>query len=358
MRRRAFLAIALALAPATLLAGCVSCPSGPPVTARGIGPGTDARAGLAGFTLAVRVVADDGAPIEGAGVVVYWSGDGVSGWGGDVVLVDERGERVVVVASPGETPRSPAPDRTHRLRTESGGEVVARVPASRVVGVVAAAEGFTEEWIPALATGESSARDAIEVRLYRASLNVTIDGTWGGPGAASTAAATRSAYAWDPAPLPFGEGDAQRGYVQRVASLSARISWTNAPTSIADLGIGMGPSEDDPSFVADDADEAAPGAHEESFSLDADALREIGVLGSGESFIGPASDTGFVAPFGLAYTLEIRADFDTARAFFATCANGVQDSGGLPGASVPGWGSVGAIAAIALVAIVARKPRC
>lgn len=349
MRIGALVAFAFAVASATVLSGCVECARGPPVSARDVGARTDSSGGTGSFTLAIRVVeAPGGAPVEGAGVVVYWSSVAAGDWDG--VLVTPSGG-VVVVAEPETTPATPDADRSIRMRTGADGVATARVPANRVVGIVAAADGFTEEWVPALAAGDARGEDGLAIPLYASALNVTIEGTWGGPGAATTAAATRSAYAWKPEPMPFGDP----GYVARLATLDAKISWSNGATAAGDLGIGVGPSADDPTFVADDANEATPGAHEERLALDAAQLREAGVLGARDAFIGPASDVGYLAPFGLPYTLEIEATFDAARAFFETCARDAQEKDGLPGASVPGWGAIGAVAALGVVAVARRR---
>ncbi|MEA3204189.1 MAG: hypothetical protein QOI63_1869, partial [Thermoplasmata archaeon] len=148
----------LALAP--LLAGCVgsSCTGQPPVSARGVGTGTPSEGGDGGSLAEVTVAQEPGGPgLAGAGVVFFW--------GKEDAGAASRGERAVVhVGADGEAgsaavdvdaglPAPPTYTTTLPLRAGPDGKVTAHLPSNRIVGVVAAADGWTEEWVPALATG-------------------------------------------------------------------------------------------------------------------------------------------------------------------------------------------------------------
>ena len=178
-------------------------------------------------------------------------------------------------------------------------------------------------------------------------------GVWG-PGGASTGAATSSQYVWDPHPIAFGESeDANRGYSARVTEMTVSINWTNGLNGGGDLGIGMGPPEEGPRYFADDDENIASGQQSETTTLSLSDLREHGILGARSIQAGAATDSGFVAPFGLPYTMHVEARFDTARAAFASCnvASSQDDNDGL-GANVPGQGALGAMLAMAAAAIM------
>lgn len=367
---RASLVLLLVLPGVLALAGCVSCgPVGPPVSARGIGPDTPSEGGSNAYALTVRVTDEPGGPpLPGAGVVVYWSTDRPGDFGNVTVLVGGAGSATsgpggasaegaggVVVAAPGATDPTPAATRVVKLATDADGRAVANIPTERVVGVVVAKDGHTEEWIPALAAGDGATGDTVTVPLYKASLTTEFTDTWG-PGAASTGKVTSTNYEWKPTEIPFSEDESTRkGYIARTATLHATLRWTNGPGGAGDLALGVGPVSSQPAHVEDATEDVAPGEHAEEISFDAARLREVGVLGAPTGYIGPATASGFIGPFGLSYVLEIEAGFDTAAAKAAACANEVQDeSGDLPGASVPlGW--VAAPAALALAGLAGRR---
>lgn len=336
------------------LSGCTSCTEGPPVTARGI-TNADATAGVLGYALDIQVTdGPGGAPLAGAGVVVYYGGTTTGEWTGprvevrpDLVLVEPMNESGTVESK-----------TTLRMMTDETGHVRARVPGNRIIGVVAAMDGFTEEWIPALASGDSGAEGGFTMPLYRANLSVDVDAVWA-PGAASTGAVTNSQYSWDPHAAPFGEsGEAARGYAARVVQLDLTVTWRNGANGAGDLGIGVGPPDDGPRYFSDKGRNVATGEQSESTVLDVSTLREHGILGASSIQAGAATETGFVAPFGLPYTLHIDALFDTARAAFAACgyANEQNDNDGF-GAKAPNGGLLAAVLGLTAAAFITGRRR-
>ena len=347
--------VALPIAVAAL-SGCTSCVSGPPVTARDIST-ADSTAGVRGFALEIRVTdGPGGAPLEGAGVVVYYGGIEAADWSGPRVEVGP--DRVIV--EPLNQSGTPESRDVLRMMTGLDGTATARVPGNRMIGIVVAKDGFTEEWLPAVAAGDTGASDAITIPLYRQRLELDVDGVWG-PGGASTGFATSSQYAWDPRLLTFGESDdANRGYAARITEMTLTIEWDNGLNGAGDLGIGIGSPDDGPSYFGDASTNVGSGRQSETVTLTLQELREHGILGARAIHAGAATDSGFVAPFGLPYTMHVEARFDTARAAFASCnvASSQNDNDGL-GASVPGigvWGSAVAVTAVALARRLRRHP--
>ncbi|HVL48184.1 MAG TPA: hypothetical protein VM889_06470, partial [Candidatus Thermoplasmatota archaeon] len=303
-RARTLLALALILLSAAAFAGCVSCTQGPPVTARGIGPGAAHEAGTGPATLVLRITDEPGGPaIPGAGVVAYHANDATGAWRGNVTAraeADRDGARVVV--GPGfDAHPSPEARTAYRLRADPNGEVTLRLPAGHIIGLVAAADGHTEEWIPALATGEAGTHETLEFPLFRANLTKRLEGALA-PAGASPGAVTRSHYAWHPHKLAFaGDDTASRHYLARIVELKATLTWTNGLEGAGDLAIGLGPRREQPAYVHDGATDAAAGARTETTLLDADRLRREGILAAPEAHVGPATGTAFVGPFGLKY---------------------------------------------------------
>jgi hypothetical protein len=336
-----------------LLAGCASCVEGPPVSARNIAD-TDDTAGVLGYELNVRITEGPGGlGLPGAGVVVYYGGTTSSEWRGPRVEVRPD----LVLVEPMNATGTVESKTVLRMMSDGTGLVHARVPGQRILGVVAAKDGYTEEWVPALAAGETGESGTITLPLYRANLTVDMDAVWG-PGGASTGAVTNSQYAWDTHEVPFGSTEgAARGYAARIVEMRVTIDWTNGATGVGDLGIGAGPPEDGPRYFSDGRTNAATGAQQETTMLDVQTLREHGILGAPSIDVGAASETGFVAPFGLPYTIHVEALFDTARAALSACSFGArQDDNEGFGASVPGGATLVAVLGLAGAAlVVARK---
>ena len=337
MAKAVWVSIALALTPFVLLAGCTSCVEGPPVSARGI---TDApsTAGIRGYALDVLVTdGPGGAALPGAGVVVYYGSDSASEWSGPRVQVGPD----TVIVEPINATGTVESKTTERLMTDASGHAVARVPENRIVGIVVAKDGYTEEWIPALATGTNGG--TIGIPLYRSSVSVDMDAVWG-PGGASSGAVTESQYEWDPHEVTFAENsEANRGYSARIVEMQITIEWTNGAAGAGDLAVGVGPPEDGPRYFNDNGANAAPGQHSETAVISLNDLAERGIIGAGIIQAGAATQTAFVAPFGLPYTIHVDALFDTARAAFASCSRGgdASDNDGA-GVNVPGQGTIAA----------------
>ena len=351
MRAQALITLLAVPAVFVAFAGCTECVSGPPVTARGI-TAADATAGLRGFSLDILVTDGPlGPPLQGAGVVVYYGGQSAGDWSGPRVEVGP--DRVLV--EPLNATGTPESREVLRMMTGPDGIVTARVPGNRIVGVVVAKDGFTEEWVPALAAGDTGGTGTYTVPLYRQSLALDVDAVWG-PGGASTGFATNSQYAWDPHAVPFAESDeANRGYAARITEMTVTLTWTNGLNGGGDLGIGVGPPVDGPRYFADGSTNIASGQQSETTTLSLDHLRAHGILGAPSIQVGAATDSGFVAPFGLPYTMHIEARFDTARAAFASCFGGGRDDNAGAGASVPGQGALGAMLALSGAALVVAR---
>lgn len=340
----------LALTPFVILAGCTDCVEGPPVSARGI---TDApsSAGLRGYALGVLVTdGPGGAALPGAGVVVYYGSTDVGEWSGPRVEVGPD----TVLVEPMNATGTVESKSVERMMTDADGHAIAHVPENRIVGVVVAMEGFTEEWVPALATGTT--RGTVTIPLYRESVVVEMDAVWR-PAAASTGAATESDYGWDPHPVEFGStSEADRGYAARIVEMKVTIQWENGLNGGGDLGIGVGPPDEGPRYFHDASNDASPGARSESAVLQLSELAERGILGASSIEAGAATDSAFVAPFGLPYTMQIEARFDTARANLGSCNMGssYSDNDGA-GASVAGHGALAAMLSLTGAAFLARS---
>lgn len=353
MRRKVWLLLLVAPMAFAGSAGCVDCTEGPPVTARGITSG-DEDAGLRGFALDVLVTdGPGGPPLEGAGVVAYYGGTDAGDWTGPRIQVDDD----QVIVEPMNDTGTVESKEVLRMLTGAAGRVTAHVPGNRIVGIVVAKDGYTEEWVPAVAAGSTGAQGSLTVPLYRSQLALDMDAVWG-PGAASTGEVTSSDFAWDPHEVPFGDNaDAARGYASRIVELTVVIDWSNGAMGSGDLGVGAGPIEENPRYFEDAGNNIQPGAQSVRATLGLQQLQEHGILGAPAVAVGAATDSGFVAPFGLPYTMHVEARFDTARAAFGSCnyAGGADDSDGL-GTSVPAWGMIGAMGALAGGALLRRKP--
>lgn len=347
MAKAVWISLALALAPFMLLAGCTSCVEGPPVSARGI---TDAPSagGIRGYSMTILVTDGPGGPaLPGAGVVVYYGSDSTSEWSGPRIEVSDEDVLIEPVNGTGTVESK----TTERLMTAGDGRALARVPENRIVGIVVAKDGYTEEWLPAVATGTTEG--AITVPLYRANLTVDMDAVWG-PGSASSGVVTDSQYGWDPHEVAFGETPAaNRGYAARIIEMRVTIEWTNGAMGSGDLGIGVGPPDDGPRYFQDGNDDATPGAKSEMAAIALRELAERGILGAPAIQVGAATDTAFVAPFGLPYTMHIEAIFDTARANLGACnMGGTQSDNDGAGVNVPGHGWIASIIGLTVGALV------
>lgn len=351
------LAFACALAAPLLLSGCVSypCVPGPLVSARGIGPDTPAAGGNGSFELQVLVTDPDGRPVPGAGVVVYWGTQSPDDFA-DEASRPEAGNASEPV-EPGRTAGTPHNEQALRLRTGADGRVLARTPSARLVGLVAAADGYTEEWIGYLPTGGAGQASTASIVLYPAVLTWSIDGTLS-PGAVSTGQIIAGNHVWSPTTLDL-PGPRDDLVLARLVSLAVNVTWTNEPLSFGDLGVGLGHGGQH-RYFADAHDDIALGQRSESGDLGLPQILEHGFHGAPSLQAGPASDLGYLAPLGLAYRLEVRAVFDRAEADQNNCLYVAQGGGGGrsvadgPGVSAPGAG-LWAIGVLFGVAAVVRR---
>lgn len=337
------------LAATATLAGCVSC-SRPTVSARGIGPATPSQGGDGGYTLDVLVTQGPGGPpLAGAGVVAYWS-SGSAPSGQPVVQV---GPDRVVVAEPGSDGVVMEPDSSVRLATDATGHARADVPNNRIVGVVAAADGWTEEYVPQLATGDGGT-GLIVMPLFRSHVEWDVSDTWS-PGGLSSGFVTGGGYLWKPMAITaLGNGSSQAGYAHRLAGLGVRVEWSNTPTSFGDLGVGVGPGGSSPTYFHD-ATSVGTGAQAEQANLTTDTIAQYSLSKASQVFVGPASQDGYAGPFGLSFHVHVAADFDRQAAKDASCGTtgGKNDDHG--GVAVPGLGLGASL--VSLVALVALRRR-
>lgn len=349
------------------VAGCdAPCPKGPPVSARGqTGGGSESGSGSVPLTVTIM---DAGVgPLPGATVVVWWSGDRTSDLG-DKTTVERDGTTVEVgpdgaVVEPGM--KAGTPEATHVLRmlTSDSGQVVAHVPSGLLMGIVAAKEGYTEEWVGHLGVGDSPL--GFTLPLYRTTLSIWMNGTLS-PGALSTGEFTGGNYAWSGQNIPFPPA-AQRGYAARMTLLDATVGWSNDPLSLTnpggmgDLAVAAGPdAQRDPTLFADSGTNTGLGPQQEELRRGSEELRTHSVQGAEQVFLGPATASGYSAPMGLPYTLHAQMEFDRALSDLDGCLyrSGQSDSGSGAGASIPGLAFpllVLALLGTAAVIVVRRK---
>lgn len=367
-RWTALVALLLIPLPFVALAGCTDdCQAGPPVTARGIVSGPSSG-GSGDYALDLRIVdGPGGPPVAGAGVVVYWGGDSSSSWSGPRISVtggaanspDGQSAGGSVVVDPGTQAETVEAKTTVRILTDADGRARANVPANRIVGIVAAKDGYTEEWVPALATGDAAGAGTLAVPLFRTQLALDMEAVWQGPAQGSTGTVTSSSYAWDPHDVPFGETEeANRAYAARIVEMTVTIAWSNDPMGAGDLGIGTGHEGDGPARFHDGGNNAAPGAQSESVTLSLSDLMEHGILGAPRIRAGAATDSAVVAPFGLPYAMHIEARFDRELAERATSCGTVRgsasDNDGY-GANTPGFEAVALVIAGAVGVLLSRR---
>jgi len=327
--------VALSLCVALLVPGCAAppCTAGPLVSARGIGPGTPAEAGDGPIPLTVTIQDPAGGVLAGAGVVAYWNGALASKHQADMARPEVGGPGVQ--SEPGHSVGTPGAATTLRVRTGADGRATLRVPGDMLVGLVAAKEGWTEEWVGFVATGTSgSLRQSIT--LYPTHVRWDVNTTWA-PAALSDAA-VGGTYDWLPSNLAFaGSPD---GYLHRMVRLVTTVTWDNAPTAFGDLAAGVGASTGDPpSAVGDASHDVATGPRTETLDLGLDALRQLRLQESGRLAAGPATGDAMVAPLGLAVHLHVEATLDRAQADAANCLYVAASDGGTsaaPASQSPG----------------------
>lgn len=346
---------ALGLAVLLVLTGCVSGPVGPPVSTSTVPADAPQQGGDGDYNLTLRIRGEpDGPPLSGAAIIVYWgSFEGDAQGSFEISGSAEGGEgsgRADGVVRVNVRPPTPEPEHTIPLRTGSNGTATARVPPNQVVGLVASAPGYTEEWVPRAVTGAEGARGTADFPLYKAQITTTVNGTIG-PAGASPGRVSGSNFDWYPEEVPWGDSPAARaGYVERIASVRWTLTWTNGPTGGGDLSIGVGDTTSEPDFVQEsDNPQAGPGEHSEQALLEVGQIEELGWPSSETLYAGPATSTAYAAPMGLEYTLTAEARFDP----FAQPAPGDGDEEN----EAPGPGLAAIVGLAASLALLARRRR-
>ncbi len=301
----------VALVSMVALAGCVE-DTGPPVSSRTVPTDAPSEGGGGDYTLRLQIVDEPGGPpIHDAAVIVYW-GDFDGEASGSVDISGGAGpDGASGVVRAGGSVSTPDVDETIPLRTNTDGIATAHVPANRIVGIVASADGHTEEWIPRAGTGDPGTSGTVPFALYQANIETNLDGTWG-PAGASPGRVTNSNFQWEALEAPWGESDAARaGYVERLANLRLTLTWTNGPTGGGDLSIGTGATQGEPDAIQEsDGFQGGPGSQTEEVVYTAAEIDEMNWPDSDRLYVGPATSTAYAAPLGLDYQLTVEAAFD------------------------------------------------
>lgn len=357
VRTATLLLLGALLAP-LLLTGCVSdCRPGPLVSARGITQApTEGGDGEALVTLTVTH-GRGGPPLAGAAVVFYWAEQTTADYT-DEEIPPEAGDPGEPV-QPNATAATPPANRTLALMTGPDGTVRAHLPEDRIIGAVAAKPGYTEEWIgyfPAAA----SATTELALPLYREQITTRINGTLS-PAGASTGAVTGSDRVWDAHEVDLGPDPA--GQLARLVDLQAELTWENGPTGFGDLGIGLDAQPGDPHVYEDEDENAGTGSQTETLTMARTDVHAYRLHQMDSLYAGAGSQTAFVAPQGLAYTLDLELTFDRAASDQGGCLYVLpppeSDRSDSPGASTetPWIGGLGVLAALGVTAVVLGRKR-
>ncbi len=357
MRAATLLLLGALLAP-IMLSGCAAnCHAGPLVSARGI---TEAPAEAGDGEALVNLTVTHGRggpPLDGAAVVLYWAEHRIEDYE-DEQIPPEAGEPAEPV-QPNATAATPPADHTLALMTGPDGTVRAHLPKDRIVGAVAAKPGYTEEWIgyfpaPASATTE------LVLPLYSQQVTATINGTLS-PAGASTGAVTSNNRVWDAHEVDLGPDPA--GHMARLVDVEAQLVWENGPTGFGDLGIGLDGEPGDPRVFEDDDENADTGPQSENMTMDRRDVEAYRLHQMDTLYAGAGSQTAFVAPQGLPYTVDIELRFDRIASDMAGCLYVMpppeDDRSEGPGASteIPWLGALGLLTVLGLTAAVRHRRR-
>lgn len=234
--------------------------------------------------------------------------------------------------------------RSERGSTAEGGRASWTLPAWGHATVSVAADGRTPERaedVPLASDGRSTQQT---IAVYRTQLSATMQGSYAArpPGVLPVLGGDP---AWQADPLPWTDGrEAAEGYGARILRMDVRLAWTNTPTDVADLALGLGRAEGQADVVIDSAqDQGGAGAHEEAGSLSAEAMYRAGWSDASEILIGPLSLRPRAAlTAGIPYEVTIAATFGAPR-----------------DANVPlgAWTTLTATATAATLALLWRRPR-
>lgn len=298
---------------ATALAGCSSypCTPGPIVPARTIAADAPSSSGGGKVLLTIAVQDPGGKALPGAGVAVYWGNLKASEALGykDRPGIGEDG----VAVEPETTAGTVEPLYVERLRTDGRGEVLVKVPADRVLGIVAAATGYTEEWVGHRATPTSGAARQV-VTLFPLRLEWTFEEKW--PLAGASPFAPFGSYSWSPHDLTLPGHEAQ--HMMRAVAVDVAVEWQNTPTAIGDLAAAVG-TEGNVKEARDDALGTSLGPQRQVLQLDRNHIRQLGLTGPAGVQAGAAASTAVAAPFDLPYKSSATVVVDRSLADSRNC---------------------------------------
>lgn len=152
-----------------------------------------------------------------------------------------------------------------------------------------------------------------------------------------------------------------REALARLVHLEGHVNWTNEATAMGDLGLGVGTS--DLRAVFDNSENMALGPQTEEGVLGVSDVREYGFQESSMLMAGPLTGSGFLAPFDLAYTFHVEADFNRAAADPSNClyvmsgsqSNSKDDDPGGPGVAAPATAALALLVVLVGAAMVQRR---
>ncbi len=259
-----FLPILLLVAIA--LSGCGGVPQDHNFTVADDAPSkTDAYKGD-GYDLRVRVVDENGTPIQGAAVVMFTMSDS---FGGSASATEDGGRVVAWWEAEFTTYETVA-----GLRTNAEGWVEADLQPNSHIHVGAGdVDGMTTEVRANVALNGGGQSGAITIPLYPETVTYSMPVVFGNhAGSAGVMQGQHEAYK-----IPFSD-DAERGkaYADRVYSLEASTTWTNDLQQGADLHIAIGSDTSMHWTGADKQQYVNDGSHTEKVivtSIDLDGYR-------------------------------------------------------------------------------------
>lgn len=219
-----------------------------------------------GYELKVRVVDQDGTPIQGAAVVYFADGEdffeidfgasgGATGSGADAAVyykADFNGY-----------------DALAGVRTDSAGMVAVDVEPGLDLNVAAGdVDGMTTEVLPNIAAGSGGGSGTVEIRLYPDTISFTFDVAAGNEvGRAGLMQGTAQVF-----PVQFSDNDHAEAYQARLHGFDLSATWTNGLDQGADFYVGAGTQNDLLWEGADEQQVPMDGEHTETLHVDDDAL--------------------------------------------------------------------------------------
>ncbi len=296
-----------------LTAGCIEN-IGPPVSADTVPLDAPQSGGNGDYALTIQILDEpEGPSIDDAAIIVYWGSYEGDASGSFQIQGDANGQSAHADAAVriSTQPSTPSPDTTVPLRTGPDGTATANIPSNQPVGIVATADGHTEEWIPQASAGAGNDSGTLALPLYKDRIDTHHEDALTLAGA-TPAPVTGSNHDWYPIEAPWGETDtAREGYIERLAELRIMLTWSNEPTGGGDLGLGAGATLNDPDIVEDSTiPQSEPGEQTVELVLDKTAIDEMRWPASSNLYLGPLTSSAYAAPLGLPYEMETEARFD------------------------------------------------